>query len=606
MVASGKWLAKGGEAIQKIWRYSRIDLFPIRKQLAGYRGDKFQGDLKAGFNVALLAFPQGMAYALLAGLPIQYGIFGSVIAAMVAPFFAGTRHIVLGPTNATAVAVGTLALPAAAAGDKLAVLPGFLLLVGLFLAIGAFLRVATLIQYVSRTVVTGYITAAAFYIIVNQVHNVLGFDLPDDPKGVIQVLVSTVTHIPMLDWPSFILSALTFLLWWGIEKRFSFLPSVAITLVVMSFVGVGIRYGVGELGIPDRIDLLTSVSATDWPWVIPVIKYEWLDQMVFSALAVALLCVLEGTSIGKSLAAKSGEKLDANQEMLSIGVTNMVCGCGGGMAASGSLTRSALNATSGARTTLSSLINGTICLIGVFTLGSYIQYIPKAALAVVVITVGVSLINRHNIRVSMKSTTSDMVVFLVTVLTGLLVNLSVAIYVGVMLSIILFLRKASAPELVEYSFNDEGQLKQIEDKEERPGQNISIVHVEGNLFFGAAELFRDQIRSVCEDPSLKVIILRLKNARHLDATSVLALEELVRFLRANGRDLLVSGAMKDVIRVLRDSGLIDIINEDGRKNIFPGSMENPNIATRNALKRAQEILGQAPDDIKIFYDPNKK
>jgi SulP family sulfate permease len=127
--------------------------------------------------------------------------------------------------------------------------------------------------------------------------------------------------------------------------------------------------------------------------------------------------------------------------------------------------------------------------------------------------------------------------------------------------------------------------------------------VEGELFFGAAELFRTQIQRACSDPNLRIIILRLKNARHLDATSVMALEELIKHLRATGRDVIISGAMRDVYRVLKNSGVLDTL---GKENFFPGNPANPNLATRNALKRAQEILGVENPEIRIYYDPNKK
>ena len=126
------------------------------------------------------------------------------------------------------------------------------------------------------------------------------------------------------------------------------------------------------------------------------------------------------------------------------------------------------------------------------------------------------------------------------------------------------------------------------------------MHVEGDLFFGAAELFRTQIQRTCSDPNLRIIILRLKNARHLDATSVMALEELVQTMRKAGRDLIISGAGKDVYRVLRDSG---VLKDIGRENFFMGSAQNPNISTRNALKRAQEIIGAKEADVHIYYDP---
>ena len=178
--------------------------------------------------------------------------------------------------------------------------------------------------------------------------------------------------------------------------------------------------------------------------------------------------------------------------------------------------------------------------------------------------------------------------------------LHVAIFVGVATSVILYLRKAARPELVEYDFTDEGNLAK---SEKRRIPAISIVHVEGDLFFAAAELFRNQVQRTLHDENLKVIILRLRNARNLDATSVMALADLVQEVKRAGRFLLVSGSTKDVYKVLKNSGMVGVI---GRDNIFPGSPENPNLATRNALMRAQELLGTKEADIQIFIDKNKK
>ncbi|MEM9226777.1 MAG: SulP family inorganic anion transporter, partial [Verrucomicrobiota bacterium] len=154
---------------------NQLDFLPLRHHLKGYSASVFKGDCRAGLNVALLAFPQGMAYALIAGLPIQYGIYGSAVAAIVATFFAGSRFITLGPTNATSVTLASAfaAMTIMDPAVRASYMPLLLLMVGLFLIVGAYLRVANLIQYISRTVVVGYITAAALLIIVGQLKNVI-------------------------------------------------------------------------------------------------------------------------------------------------------------------------------------------------------------------------------------------------------------------------------------------------------------------------------------------------------------------------------------------------------------------------------------------------
>jgi len=240
-----------------------------------------------------------------------------------------------------------------------------------------------------------------------------------------------------------------------------------------------------------------------------------------------------------------------------------------------------------------------------------IDYIPKSALAALVIALSLSLFNVRNIRICLNSTSDDAVVLIATFVATLLAPLHVAIFIGVAISISLFLRKASRPYLVEYEFSDDGELREMGEKRERPIPAISIVHVEGDLFFGAAELFRTQIQRIVLDPAIHVIILRMKNARHLDATSVLELEDLIRFMRSRGLHLLISGAPREVYRVLKNSGVLQTLQEgcdrkQGETNLFLGNARNPNLSTRDALRRAQELLGTDKADIRIFYDPNQQ
>jgi SulP family sulfate permease len=304
--------------------------------------------------------------------------------------------------------------------------------------------------------------------------------------------------------------------------------------------------------------------------------------------------------------------------MFAVGAANFASAIAGGMPASGSLLRSTLNFSSGARTRMSSIYSGLLVLSAALLIAwlpkfgiSLIDYVPKAALAALIIGIALALINRHNIRVCARSTPDDAAVLVTTFVSTLIAPLHVAIFIGVALSVTLFLRKASRPHLVEYEFSDAGELRQMGEKRQRPNPAISIVHVEGDLFFGAAELFRTQIQRTAADPSLKIMILRLKNARHLDATSVLALEDLVKFMRANDRHLLVSGATRDVYRVLKNSGVLATVQQGadrkaGQSNIFLNKPSNPNISTRDALKRAQQLLGGEKAEVRIFYDPNKK
>ena len=274
------------------------------------------------------------------------------------------------------------------------------------------------------------------------------------------------------------------------------------------------------------------------------------------------------------------------------------------MAVSGSLTRSVLNFNSGAKTAMSSIFSG-LFLVGVLILmGPMIAYIPKPALAAVVITVGCSLINKEYIRLFMKSTKSDAIVFIVTFGSGLVLALDTAIYIGTAASIVLFIRKAARPQLKEIAFDEKGDLIEkalIPPEKRRP--SIAIVHVEGDMFFASSDMLLEQIRNLVEHPEMRIIVLRTRNAHHLDGTAALAIRDLMRFARSRDRDLIVSGAHEEVERVFRNSGLLD---ELGEANFYRWQAESPNLSTRDALKRAQQILGAESADITIYASEKKE
>ncbi len=601
-------LLRGWRELKGATVQTALDPFPLRHTLRDYSWVKLKADLRAAFSVSLLDLPQGMAYATVAGLPLQYGTTCSAISAGTGPLLSSSRHTILGPTNATAFMVFSY-FAAFPDMDRLMLMPLLVFMVGALLIAGAYLRVADLAQYISRTVVVAYVSGAAMLIIANQLPHVLGIKLvtiavdgsPTAPRTLPGIGVQLISQLSQTQWQSVLVGVLTGVIWWLTKRLRPGWPAFIIALIGGSFCA--------RIMVWSGSDVETFADALfSWRTLLPPFPdftslafLPEFSRLFGLAVAVAFLATLESSAMAKNLASRSGESVDPNQDMLSLGVANLACAYFSGMPASGSLTRSALNFNAGAQTPMASVFNGLLCLMGALTLGPLIGYLPRASLAVLVMLVAASLLNSRHIRIAMMATNSDAIVFLVTFIATLLVPLHVAIFTGVGVSIILYLRKASQPSLVEYEFNKEGHLAAAEPGVRRD-PSISIVHVEGELFFGAAELFRTQIQRICSDANLRIIILRLKNARHLDATSVMALEELVQVMRANGRDLIVSGAMKEVYRVFRDSGLVEVI---GRENIFPGSAANPNLATRRALKRAQEILGSDQAEIHIYYDPAK-
>ncbi len=584
-----------------------LELFPLRKSLRWYNGKKFKADLIAGTNVAMLAIPQSMAFAMIAGLDnVAYGITCTTVGCLIGGWFSSSRLISLGPTNATALMIySALAGTGIAVGDRAHLLPVLVFLAGLLLVIGAYLRMADMIQYISRSVVVGYVTGAGCLIIAGQLRETLGIPAPKlgngpQSRGIVSLLSDSVAHLNEIRWDVVLVSMGTLIIY-VVLKRFSKkLPCFAITLVGVSL-GVALLQ---RLQVPLELAMLAQFKTGQ---VVPLLP-DFRDASTFGhmgvllgpAMAVAFLAALEQSVMAKTLASRTGERPDQNQDLLSVGVANLGAAMVGQLPVSGSLTRSAFNYESGAVTQMATIITGLICLAAVFCLGGVVGYIPKCALAVLIMAVAVSLFHRRNLMICWSATRADTVTLVVTLLATLLLPLHVAIFLGVATSVVLYLRQAARPMLVEYTFNPEGDLMEKAAASPRVFPQISIVHVEGELFFGAAELFRTQIQRTLADPNLRVIILRMKNARHLDATSVMALEDLIQFLHSKQRHLIISGAMKGVYRVLKNSQMLDVI---GRDNLFLGSAQNPNISTRNALKRAQALLGTKEAEVKIWYDP---
>ncbi|MGC6426660.1 MAG: SulP family inorganic anion transporter [Akkermansiaceae bacterium] len=593
---------------------NRPSIFPGREALEGYKGETAKSDFRAALNVALLAVPQGMAYAAIAEIDIVYGIICSAVAAVIAPFFASSRHTIIGPTNATALMV--LSLSGYAAAEKIGILPLLVLMVGVICVIGAFFKAADLLQYISQSVLVGYISGAALLIMANQAKHLFGVaDEVEQASHFFGIIDSLFAVTESFLWQPAALGLAAIGLYYLLNRLLPSLPNFALTLAGISVISA--LLGKSIEGWSAATPTFEAFSLADLHPKLPSVSEDGLlsdvSKLLGLAFAIAFLATLENTVMSKSIASRSGQRAHINQDMLAVGVANLACAFTAAMPASGSLTRSALNYESKAKTGVSSFICGLLCLGAIFILAfltpNPVTYIPKTALSALVVAVAASLIKWKNIRICLRSTPDDAGVLLITFLAALLAPLSTAIFLGVFVSIFLFLRRVSKPELVEYEVSDEGELRELGQKRARPIPAISIVHVEGALFFGASELFRTQVQRLVVDPNLKVIILRLKNAYHLDATSVMALRDLIRFVRAKNRHLIISGATREVYKVLKRSGVLDTLQkgccrEEGETNLFFYAPSNPNISTRDALLRAQELLGTKKADVKIFFDPS--
>ena len=370
---------------------------------------KFKSDIFAGLNVAMLAIPQGMAYALIAGIPVFYGVIGSGFASLLGGIFGGKRFITLGPTNATAVllfgmfaSLGMIDGRGQISEQGLILIPCLLFLTGGVLILAGILGVSFFVKFISRTVITAYITAASLLIIVNQLKNALGIEIvsTEPVTNLLGSLEFLVLNFNQCSFHEITISLFTGFLFLSLRKVFPFLPNVAISLVLSSLLAATLNhYGL-------ELTLLEPYSKNTDIFLIPNLEkfYSNMPILMETACALALLIVIEGLAIGRSLSSKCGERIDSKRETLSFGISNIICSFSASMPCSGSLTRSSLNINSGAMTKASNIFSGIIMILLFIALSNYIEFISLASLSTLVIFIGCSLIKARNLKTVIKAT----------------------------------------------------------------------------------------------------------------------------------------------------------------------------------------------------------
>jgi len=586
-----------------------ISLLSFKREFNGYSWDFFRRDLIAALSVALLTVPQSMAYALLAGLPLTTGLFAAIYSSLIAAVFGSSRHLIIGPSNAIAILMqaGTAEIlfnyyRGEYGLDRemmaLQILTQLTLLVGIIQVLAANFKLGRLTQFVSHSVIVGYITGTAIAVIVNQIFTFLG--IPNDSGGlsIYAKGLYLVTHLNQIHIPTAVVGGVCLFIL-IIFKRFDRrIPAALITLGLAALT-VFLLSHFSIKGIPTEgmealhwknISLIGDQGALGdlWPnFSFPYFDIEFLNSLLPVAFAIALLSIMETTSVAKTIAASSGQRLEINQEIFGLGLGNLFSSFICAMPISASPSRSSLNFTIGAQTRVAAILNVFFVALILYSFSFIIMQIPLAALSALLLVTAMSIVQPRQFFLCLKATNSDALVLWVTVLSCIFLSLDVAFYIGVIISITLYLKKSATPQLVEYDIDDAGELSKPNLSCIHEHKTIRVIKVEGELFFGAADIFQTTLKAIAEDDtSTKVIILQLKNARDIDATVCLALNQLYDYLKNSGRHLVACGMLQQVWDVLSDSGMVELI---GKKNLFIFDERHPHLHMVKALARAREL-----------------
>lgn len=571
---------------------------PLLRRQLGYDRRALRDDALAGLTVAAITIPQVIAFALLIGLPVPAVLASAIVGTVICSLYCSSRHLVFGPTNTISlILAGALATITAEPLDPLqkTLLIGFVM--GITQIVASLADLGRLTQFVSRSVIVGYTTAAGILIATGQLGNLFGIERSEDvslPTTVKHLVTSVFTF--HLNPATALVGTVSLLAILWLRRWRPHWPDGLPVLVMSGAIAYLLQLEVWDVPLVRDLGVISGGVPFFTGFPLNVDGLALVPKITSIALAAAILGILESVTIAKSLATRSGQRIDANQELLGMGLGNLISAGCGAMPGSASFLRSSAVQQAGGRTQWATVLGSVAVLIVVMLLSPMIGHVPIASIAAYLIVIATRLIQPAQIRVMRRATSADAVVFWTTLTAALFLQLDTAIFTGISLSLVLFLKKASAPSLVEHAFNAEGQLTRIDEPSGRNHAQISIVHVEGDLFFGASDIFQDAIRKLAEDPHIRVFILRLKNARHLDATTVLAIGQLHDYLNSQGRHLLISGVEPDIGAVLERSGLLAQLGAD---SVFR-SEANPTLATKRALQRAQALIG-GKAALRAFY-----
>ncbi|MBA3815875.1 MAG: SulP family inorganic anion transporter [Parachlamydiaceae bacterium] len=586
-----------------------LSLLSFKKDLTGYSFDIFRQDAMAALSVALMTVPQAMAYAMLAGLPLTCGLFAAIYSSIIAAIFGSSRHLVVGPSNAIAILVqsGTSEILfthyRGLSGAELdimsvQVLTQLCLLIGIFQVLAAGCKLGRLTQFISHSVVVGYISGAAIAVVINQLFTFLGVPTFEGDHSLYEKAAYLVTHALESHWPTALVGISSLLLLIFFKRMDKRIPAPVITLalagVVVSILNLTVFNSIEIEGIIEQRwqkVLLVGDSGNVyqvWPiFAFPFFDTSIMNQMLPFAFAVALLSVMETSSVSKTIAASSGQRLSTNQEIFGVGLGNLLSSFISAMPVGGSPSRSGLNFANGGQTRMAAILNAVFVAFILYSFSFLIMHIPLAALSALLLVTAANIINPRHFFLCIKATSSDAFVLWTTLLSCVFFSLDIAFYIGIILSITLYLKKAAIPQLVEYDIDDSGELMNLDLNKLHEHKTIRVIKVEGELFFGAADLFQTTLKTIAEDDtSTRVIILQLKNARDIDATVCLALQQLCDYLRGSGRHLVACGLTQQIWDVLSDSGMIEQI---GKCNLFIFDERHPHLYMLKALHRAREL-----------------
>jgi len=505
-----------------------------------------KADFLAGLTGAVIVLPQGVAFATIAGLPPEYGLYTAMVTPIIAALFGSSYHLISGPTTAISIvvfsAISNHAEPGSQEFITLALTLTFL--AGVYQLGFGLARLGSLVNFVSHNVVAGFTAGAAILIATSQMKHVLGIHIPKG-ETFVHTWYDIITEFNQAN-PYLVLIAVATLITAILVKRFlPKWPNLLFGMIVGSIIAVFLQK------YTDNIQLVGEIPAQLPPLSMPDFSYASIRMLAPEAFAVALLGLIEAVSISRAVAAKSSQRINANQEFIGQGLSNMVGSFFSSYAGSGSFTRSGINYEAGAKTPMSAIFAAVSLMLIVLLIAPLTAYLPIAAMGGVILLVAYNLIDFHHIRKTFYYSKSETAILLTTFIATLTLELEFAIYAGVILSLVFFLSKTSTPRIPTLSIDvdpEKGTRKliNISKKPIKQCPQLKIIRIDMSVYFGSINHIQKRIAKIVEHERIYHILIVASGINFIDLAGAEGLVEENHQLKKKGGGLYFVGLKSTV------------------------------------------------------------
>lgn len=564
-----------------------LRVVPALDALRGYRLADARADVLAGLTVAAVAVPQAMAYAMVAGLPVEHGLYTAIVMTTVGALLAPSRQLINGPTNAISIAV--LSAIATVEGDAARVQAAVLLalLVGAIQLGITLLRLGDLSRYISHSVIVGFTAGASALLVLDQLKNLVGLSAVGGVHDhFLTRLFRTLTEGGGVHAETFVVGAGTIVLALGLRwlkgrLGWTLFPDFLVVVVLAAL-------GVWAFGLDSRgVRVVGEIPARLPPFDVPHLDMAQIRDLAPSAFAIGTLGLLEAIAMAKAIANSTRQKLDLNQQCLSEGLANLAGAFFQCMPGSGSLTRSAINQQAGAVSQWSGVVSAVAVAAIMLLFAPLAQYIPRAALAGLLIVTAVRMNDPKQLLYHLRASRFDAIIVAATGIAAVAISIEFCVLIGIFLSFMLAVPRAGQAILTEFVAGADGIVHERLPTDPECDR-IRIFGLEGEMFFGAAPNLERHFETIEArlTPGTQVLVLRLKRFRTPDAVGMHLLEDFLTRVEARGVTVLTCGVRDELYAAFRKTGLAARLQPD---QVFREQSVRQT-STMLAVRRAYELV----------------